>query len=177
MISILTTFHSIDTWQENKSKKKKKVRRDWIYHLNSAPPLIRKAEGITVQRMIQSYHLLPANQLLCKEIRSLVFVFLFFFSFWAFLFVLDSVLFFLYFGDYSRVFFFSFFLCVFTLEIRFVIGLIHFWRYFKRVYDCACNIFAECVVVSESVPCGDTFAIRVRSISKWLTSSYIEVGK
>jgi hypothetical protein len=67
MISILTTFHSIDTWQENKSKKKKKVRRDWIYHLNSAPPLMRKAEGITVQRMIQSYHLHPQINFCAKK--------------------------------------------------------------------------------------------------------------
>lgn len=56
---------------------------------------------------------------------------------------------------------------MFTLEIRFVIGLDTFFGDIsKRVYDCACNIFAVCVVFSETVPRGDTFAIRVRSISK-----------
>lgn len=99
-----------------------------------------ETDGIVVQRVfILSPPTRKSTCFVQKNKVDGIFVSCFFFIDLSLFFALYTrlgALFPLFFGDYSRVFFFFsyYYFLVFTLEIRFVVGLDTFWRYFKRVY-------------------------------------------
>ncbi len=152
------------------------------YHLNVCTALNAEfwnrrhcsSEGV---HPITSY---PQINFFCakNKVDGICFMFLFFF---LSLFIDLSLFFSLYptrcsfsfiFGDYSRVLFFFlfFFLCSHSKSVS-LLAWIHFGDISKGFMIVHVIFLLYVLSLVKLFPCGNTFAIRVRSISKWLTSS------